>query len=45
MFFAEIIGGQLADSPNIKAEFGIGQIIVWNITISFLTLRIFNNQK
>jgi hypothetical protein len=38
MFFAEIIGGQLADSPDIKAEFMIGQIIVWNITVSFFTL-------
>jgi hypothetical protein len=45
MFFAEIIVGQLANSPGIKTELRIGHIIVWNVTISFFALRISKNQK
>jgi hypothetical protein len=45
MFFAEIIVGQLANSPDIKTELRIGHIIVWNVTVSFFALKKSKNQK
>ena len=39
MLVAEIIIGQLANSPCIEAKLGIRQITVWNVTVSFVTLK------